>query len=172
MNTLLTRISIALALAVVVCAAVPPSAAANSPVVWEKYQARKYGFSMLVPVGIRLKEKQFGPRWGELTAKYGVVTLVALAKLGDKATPDEIERVGVKITNIPAAEWRVIGRGRNEGGWLWWKTVTAERNGMRIIGDYGAGNKSSYLMLLITTEDDFRSDQANYKRWYQSIQLN
>lgn len=147
------------------------SAASDSGVRWVKYRAPKYGFSMLVPAGTKLKERQFGPNWGELTGKYDVVRLVALARLHYKATPDEIERVGVKVTGIAGQYWKVIGHGRHQGGWIWWKTVTAELNGVRVIGDYGVGAKSSYLMLLITTNHDFNTDRSSYRKWYQSIRV-
>jgi hypothetical protein len=138
---------------------------------WVKYQAKEYGFSLLVPTGTKFAEKEFGDGWGQLWAQHEGVTLYGLAKLGERATPAEIERVGVKLTGIPSSAWKEIGKGENKGGWLWYRTVEASDGDTLIIGDYGVGSRASYLLILVTTESDYREYEADYKTWYQSIQL-
>jgi len=141
------------------------------PAGWEKYQAKDYGFSMFVPKGTKFTEKKFGGGWAGLVAKSGVATLVGVAEKGEKATPDDIEKFGVKYTKIPAKAWKQIGQGKDVGGWVWYKTVEAHVNGKVIIGDYGEGKTMSYMLLVVTTPSDWTKNQADYQTWYKSIQL-
>ena len=138
---------------------------------WVQYEAKEYGFSMLIPAGTKLAEKEFGDGWGELWAEYEGVKLYGLAKMGAKATPEEIEKVGVKLTGIPSSSWKEIGKGASKGGWMWYRTVEASNGGKLLIGDYGVGSKASYLLILVTTESDFHENESDYTKWYQSIQL-
>jgi hypothetical protein len=138
---------------------------------WSTYRAAEYGFTMLVPEGTKFREKESAGGWGELWAEHDGVKVYALAKLGEWATPEEIEAVGVKLTGIPASAWTQINEGKNQAGWKWYRTVEAIRGGKLIVGDYGTGPKGSYLILLETTESDYEENKAAYKTWYQSIQL-
>lgn len=138
---------------------------------WVRYNAKAYGFSMLVPAGTRFVEKQYLGGWGELLARYEGVTIYGLAKKGAKATPEEIEKIGVKLTGIPSDSWTEIGRGENQAGWLWYRTVKASLGGTLVIGDYGVGRKSSYLLIIVTTASDYAEYESEYQKWYQSIQL-
>jgi len=138
---------------------------------WVKYESKKYGFSMMMPVGTKFVEREYEGGWGELWADSEGVKLYALAKLGEKATPEEIERVGVKLTGIPSSAWKTINKGENEAGWIWYRTVEASKNGKLILGDYGTGSKGSYLLILQTTEDDYDEYESDYEYWYQSIRL-
>jgi hypothetical protein len=138
---------------------------------WVKYEAKDYGFSMLIPEGTKLAEKEFGDGWGELWAEHEGVHLYALAKKGAQATPEEIEKVGVKLTGIPDSAWTQIKEGKNESGWIWYRTVTAKKGGKLIIGDYGVGKKASFLLILDTTEADYQENKADYAKWYESITL-
>ena len=138
---------------------------------WVKYEAKDYGFSMLVPEGTKFAEKEWGDGWGELHAESDGVHLYGLAKKGAPATPEEIEKVGVKLTGIPSSAWTQLKEGKNAGGWIWYRTVVASKGGKLIIGDYGAGKKASYLLILETTESDYKENKADYVKWYESIQI-
>lgn len=138
---------------------------------WVKYEDKTFGFSMLMPEGTRYVEKETEGGWGELWAEYEGVKFYALAKLGEKATAEEIEKVGVKLTGIPSKAWKTINKGENEGGWIWYRTVEASDGKTLVIGDYGTGKKGSYLLVLVTTEKDYEEHKADYATWYQSIRL-
>ena len=116
-------------------------------------------------------EREFGGGWAELWAEYEGVEFYALTKLGEHATPKEIERVGVEITGIPARYWKQINEGRNEAGWIWYRTVEASDGTNLVIGDYGTGRMGSYLLILVTTELDYWEDESDYETGYQSIRL-
>ena len=139
---------------------------------WVKYDAEEYGFSMLVPPDTKFAEKEYADGWGELVAQHEGVTIYGLAKKGAKATPEEIEKVGVKLTGIPSDAWTQIGKGENQAGWVWYRTVKASGGGKLVIGDYGVGSKSSYLLIIVTTESDYAEYKSEYEKWYRSIQLN
>jgi hypothetical protein len=138
---------------------------------WVRYEAEDYGFSMLMPEGTRFVEKEFGDGWAELWAESEGVKFYALTKRGEQATPEEIERVGVKLTGIPADYWEQINEGENEAGWIWYRTVEASRNGVLVLGDYGTGRTGSYLLILQTTESDYAAYESDYETWYKSIRL-
>jgi hypothetical protein len=138
---------------------------------WVKYEAKEYGFSMLIPEGTKFAEKSYTGGWNELFAEHDGVRLYALAKLGEKASPEDIEKVGVNLTGIPDSAWKTINKGENQGGWIWYRTVEAEKNGKLVIGDYGAATKGSYLILLETTESDYQENKDDYQTWYHSIQF-
>lgn len=138
---------------------------------WVRYEARDYGFSMLVPAGTRLVEREQYGGWGELWAEHEGIKLFAMIKLGDKASRAEIEQVGVHITGIPGDDWTTIGKGANVAGFIWYRTVEAVRKGRLFLGDYGTGQMGSYLLVLQTTPSDFERYKADYKTWYQSIRL-
>lgn len=137
---------------------------------WKRYSAPDYGFSMLVPAGISLVTKEFGGGWGGLKGQHEGVTLLGIAKLGDQATAEEIENFGVAVTGIPADSWVQIDEGSGNG-WKWYKTVKATRGSKVLFGGYGTGPKGSYLLLIETTESDFRDDRSDYQTWYDSIRL-
>lgn len=126
---------------------------------------------MLVPAGTRLVERQQYGGWGELWANDQGVKLFAMIKLGEQASRNEIEKVGVRITGIPGDDWTTIGSGKNVAGFNWYRTVKAVRNGKLLLGDYGTGKMGSYLLVLETTPSDFERYNADYKTWYQSIRL-
>lgn len=138
---------------------------------WASYASDKYGFSMLVPAGAQLAEKEFGGGWGELWCEHDGVKLYALAKLGEQATAEEIEKVGVKLTGLPASAWKTIDKGEKSHGWNWYRTVEASQGGTLVFGGYGTGPKGSYLLVLQTTETDYAAYKADYKAWYESITL-
>jgi hypothetical protein len=40
-----------------------------------------------------------------------------------------------------------------------------------LFGGYGVGKKGSYLLVLVTTSNDFENNKADYMKWYNSINL-
>ena len=162
------KFATALAVAILVSAAAGSARAEEG---WSKYQAKEYGFSMLVPEGTKFVEKEYEGGWGELFAEHDGVKLYGLAKMGEQASAADIEKVGVKITGIPASKWKQVHSGKNEGGWNWWKTVEASNGHDLVVADYGTGKKGSYLIILITTEEDYAEHKADYKTWWESVTL-
>ncbi|MCM2255675.1 MAG: hypothetical protein NDJ94_08395 [Vicinamibacteria bacterium] len=138
---------------------------------WVSYDAGKFGFSMLIPAGTRLVEKDWGEGWAELWGDHEGVKVYALAKLGEQATAAEIEKVGVKVTAIPTEAWKEIDSGHNANGWNWYKTVKAQKGDRVVFGGYGTGRRGSYLVVLMTTKSDFAAYEAEYKEWYESVKL-
>jgi hypothetical protein len=138
---------------------------------WATYRSDEYGFSMLVPPGVKFTEKEHGGGWGSLEATHGGIRLLAIGKLGEHATAEEIERFGVRVTGIAPANWKQIDRGQNRNGWNWFRTVEAVAGQQLIFGGYGTGPKGSYLVLLQTTVGDYEAHKADYRRWYDSIAL-
>lgn len=92
-------------------------------------------------------------------------------KRGERATPNELERVGVAVTGIPASGWKQINEGERESGWNWYRTVEASDGRTLALGDYGTGPRGSYLLILVTTERDYVDDEDDYITWYESIRL-
>lgn len=145
------------------------SAAASDD--WVRYSSSEYGFSMLVPTGTVFEEVEYGYGWGTLVADYYGVALYAIGKLGEQASPEEIERHGVRSTGVPARYWQKIDEGTNSNGWVWYRTVRAHYNNELLFGGYGVGNRGSYMLVLVTTADDFENNKADFIKWYHSIRL-
>ena len=59
---------------------------------WKAYDARAYGFSMLVPTGVNVRERESGGGWGGMYAEFEGVKLYGLAKLGAKESDEDIEK--------------------------------------------------------------------------------
>ena len=138
---------------------------------WVEYDAKEYGFSMLIPEGAKFSEREYGDGWAELQAEHEGVVLYALTKRGEQASSEEIEKVGVKLTGIPSNNWVTVTKGENTAGWTWYHTVEAGNGGTLYVGDFGVGKQGSYLLILQTTESDYNSYKDDYKTWYQSIRL-
>lgn len=145
-----------------------PAAAGEN---WAVYSAPDYGFSMLVPQGVTLVESEGVNGWARLVGTYDGLSLYALTKRGEQASPAEIAAVGIALTGIPASRWATIDSGENQGGWHWYETVEASQNGTVIFGGYGTGPSGSYLLLLQTTESDYIAYRSDYLTWYNSIRL-
>jgi hypothetical protein len=137
---------------------------------WVQYTSVDYGFSMKVPSGNGLIEKARNDGWGSLYAEHEGVEPFAWAKLGTQATPEEIERFGVRVSGIADRHWKIINRGTNQDGWTWFRTAEASDGRVLIIADYGTGPRGSYL-LLRTTEEDYAKHKADYTTWYEGIRL-
>lgn len=138
---------------------------------WTRYSAPDYGFSMLVPAGTEIVEREWPGGWGGLYAEHEGVKLYALALLGDWSTPEEIEKFGIEVTGIGDKYWSLIDKGKNTAGWRWYRTVKAEAGGRVVYGGYGVGEKGSYLLLLATTSADFKAYRSDYEHWYESVRL-
>ena len=137
---------------------------------WKYYEAKSYGYSMLIPEGTRMKDKEWGGGWGELWGDSEGVKFHGLAKLGAKETNADIEKFAVKTIGIPAAEWKMIDSGANRG-FERYKTFEAVRGSKLYFGGYGVGKKGNYLLYLETTVQDYDAHKGDYKKWYESIRL-
>lgn len=138
---------------------------------WAIYEAKAYGFSMLIPSGTPVKEREWPGGWGGLTAQHDGVNLFGLAKLGAQPTDAEIEKFAVQTIGIPASEWTKVDQGRNSNGWNRYRTFEATKGAKLVFGAYGVGSKGAYLLYLETTPADFNAYRADYNAWYNSIRL-
>ena len=138
---------------------------------WVEYESKHYGFSMLVPAGTPTKETEWAGGWGGLTAVHDGVKLFGLAKLGARATDDEIEKFAVQTIGIPASAWTQIDQGRDKNGWSRYRTFQATQGSKLVFGAYGVGPKGNYLLYLETTPADFKVYRADYDKWYASIKV-
>jgi hypothetical protein len=138
---------------------------------WTTYSAGAYGFSMLAPADAKFAEKEFDGGWGGMHASCEGVELYGLACLGLDASAEDIEKFGVKATGIGAARWEQIDSGKNKNGWRWYRTVMAKDGDKIVFGGYGTGPAGSYLLVLVTTKEDFEEERAAYDKWYASVKL-
>jgi hypothetical protein len=138
---------------------------------WKLYEAKAYGFSMLIPDGTTVREREWPGGWGGIDAQHEGVRLYGLAKLGPAASDDEIEKFAVGMVGIPRGEWTVVDRGTMKKGWIRYHTVRATKGSKLVFGGYGVGPRGSYLLYLETTPADFREHEADYQKWYASIEL-
>lgn len=138
---------------------------------WVKYEAKKYGFSMLVPKGTNFVGKEWKDGWGGLFANYWGVKLWGLAHLGQEHTPAQIEAFGLLVTGIPAKKWKLLEQGKNKNGWKWYRTWKAQRGKALVFGTYGVGSKGSYLLILKTSTRSYAKHKDAYMRWYKNQQV-
>lgn len=138
---------------------------------WKYYEAKGYGFSMLVPTGTTVREREWGGGWGGITAQSEGVRLFGQAKLGAHATDAEIEKYALQVIGIPASAWTQIDSGRNQRGWIRYYTFSATSGSKLVFGGYGIGPKGNYLLYLETTHADYNAYKADYLKWYESIRL-
>jgi hypothetical protein len=155
--------------AVAVALVIGGSAAASFDSEWATYRSDKYGFYMLTPPGTRFVEREYGGGWGTLEGSYESIRFLAYGKLGERATPEDIERFGVRATGVPANRWKQVDQGQNRNGWSWWRVVEATDGVTLLFGGYGVGPKGSYLVLVRTTVQDYQEYKADYRKWYDSI---
>lgn len=137
---------------------------------WEPFNAREYGFSMLVPNGIKLESHQWQGGWAGVKGQDGGVTIHGLTRLGAQIDAEAIAAYGVELTGIAEDSWTEVDEGTGNG-WTWYQTVTAEAGSRLIVGAYGAGPKGSYLILLETTTTYFQEHEADFEKWYESVRL-
>jgi hypothetical protein len=156
---------------IVLAAMVGLSSLAAAATGWKHYEAKSYAYSMLVPVGVAMKEREWGGGWGGLTADFEGVKLNGLAKLGAKESDAEIEKFAVRTIGIPAREWTRVDSGEHQQGWERYRTFQATRGAKLYFGGYGVGRQGNYLLFLETTVADFNAHKADYMKWYESIRL-
>ena len=81
---------------------------------WTQYEAKAYGFSMLIPVGAAVRERESAGGWGGMYASFEGVKVYGLARLGTKESDTDIERFAVQVIGIPASQWTMIDAGANQ----------------------------------------------------------
>ena len=138
---------------------------------WKYYETKPYGFSMLVPTGVKIIEREWGGGWGGIAAREENVQFYGLAKLGTKESNSDIEQYALKTIGIPASAWTKIDEGRNVRGWERFFTFKANLGSKLYYGMYGVGSKGNYLLYLETTPNDYMIYKADYDKWYESIRL-
>ena len=138
---------------------------------WTQYEAKAYGFSMLIPVGAAVRERESAGGWGGMYASFEGVKVYGLARLGTKESDTDIERFAVQVIGIPASQWTMIDAGANQNGWGRYRTFRAASGQKLYFGGYGVGAKGNYLMYLETTVSDYNEHKADFTRWYESIRL-
>ena len=75
---------------------------------WKHYESKPFGFSMLVPTGVTVREREWGDGWGGLYAEFEGVKLYGRAKLGPRESDGDIEKYALRIIGIPASAWTRI----------------------------------------------------------------
>lgn len=138
---------------------------------WRYYETKPYGFSMLVPTGVRLVEREWGGGWGGLSGRDGDVLLYAQAKLGVKESNEDIEQYALRTIGISANAWTKIDQGQNVRGFERYATFKANLGSKLYYGMYGVGKKGNYLLYLETTPGDYLTYKNDYDKWYESIRL-
>ena len=138
---------------------------------WTIYQAKPYGFSMLIPQGAKVTEHEWGGGWGGLSSQFEGVRLYGQAKLGAKESDDDIEKYALRVIGIPASAWTQIDSGRNQRGWERYRTFSARQGAKLVFGGYGVGRQGNYLLYIETTPEDFQQYRSDYDAWYASIRL-
>lgn len=138
---------------------------------WRSYRSSDYGFSMLVPEGAKIVEREASGGWGGLYAESDGVALYGLAKLGSTASASEIEAFAVKTTRIPEGKWRKIDEGKGDNGFRWYRVYEAEHGGRLVFGAAGTGPKGAYLLFLETTTEDYAAHKSAYRKWYDSVKV-
>ncbi len=138
---------------------------------WRYYETKPYGFSMLVPTGVRLVEREWGGGWGGFSGRDGDVLFYAQAKLGVKESNEDIEQYALRTIGISANAWTKIDQGQNVRGFERYATFKANLGSKLYYGMYGVGKKGNYLLYLETTPGDYLAYKNDYDKWYESIRL-
>jgi hypothetical protein len=136
---------------------------------WSVFRSDRFGFAMLVPPNSTWAAKDFGGGWGGIFTKTGVTEFTGLVKLGEYASPAELEGAAVKVTGVPGAAWKKVDEGQNKAGWKWWRSYEATGNGKVLLAVIGTGPKGSYLLFLGTTAADLAANRALYREWYNKL---
>lgn len=132
---------------------------------WVKYSSEKYGFSMLVPRGTRMADKEFGGGWAGAYGNHEGVEFVGIAKMG-KEEEEDIVKFGIRYTGIAESHWSKVDQGHG------YKVYEAEEGDHVIVAAVGVGSKASFLLFLKTTESDMNKNKADYQKWYRSVEIN
>ena len=138
---------------------------------WAQYEAKAYGFRMLIPEYTTLAERKHPNGWGELRASYLGTEIIVYAKLGKPATANDIEMFTWRLTNIMPDDWQVVDKGKNAKGFKWYKTTKSYIRDKVAYGIYGVGPRGNYMVLLLTDIEDFEENKSDYRKWYKSIEV-
>ena len=135
---------------------------------WQKYSNQKHGYSMEVPAGTQIVEKNFSNGWSGLVATRGPLNFwgITHSGMGRKA----IEDFCVELTGINKEQWQLIDESQ-ENGWLWMRKVKAKVGNNVLYGGYGKSKKGSYIFVFKTLAIDFRYCRENYDKWFESLTL-
>ncbi len=144
--------------------------AAVSAAPWIVVKDDTYGFSMLMPKGTKTAAREFDDGWGGGYAKYGVTEFFGIAKLDVWAKMAEIEQFAIAASGIPGPYWTKLDEGKNNAnGWKTYRTYRANSDTHVLFAVLGTGPRGSYCIFLRTTVDDFKSGEAAYVKWYNSL---
>lgn len=138
---------------------------------WTTYRAPAYGFSMLIPTGVKPVEREWPGGWGGLTATFEGVVVNGQAKLGAQESDAAIEKYSVGVIGVPAKAWKIIDSGTNQNGWVRYRLFEAVQGPTLYFGGYGVGKKGNYLLYMKTTVADYNAHKAEYEKWYHSLKL-
>jgi hypothetical protein len=138
---------------------------------WYPYEAKAYGFRMLIPEMTTLIERQHPNGWGTLRAVYRATEIHVYVKLGAEASESEIEHFAWRVTRIPPENWKVVDKGKNAKGFKWFRTTKTYAGYKVAFGIYGVCPRDSYMLLLYTDIDTFEDNKAEFMKWYNSIKV-
>ncbi len=132
---------------------------------WTNYTSTKYGFSMLIPQGTEMEEKEWGAGWAGAYGAHDGVEFAGIAKSGREAEKDIIQ-FGIEHTGIGERHWTMVDQGSG------FKVYRAEDGDHVLFACVAVGSKASFLLFLKTTKSDMNQHRAQYEKWYQSARLN
>ena len=131
---------------------------------WTRYSSSDYGFSMLIPHGTKVEEREWGGGWAGVRCTYDGVIFTGIGKLGKESEKDII-RFGIEATGIAEKYWTMVDQGKG------YKVYRAEAGDEVLLASVGVGSKASFLLFLKTTKSDMNQHQADYRTWYQSVEI-
>lgn len=138
---------------------------------WVFYKDDVYGFLLKLHRGTRFMETDFREGWEGKTGVFNTIKYLIAVKLGPQETENNIEKSLAKIINIPAKQWGKLREGKNNSGWEWYKVIKASKDDTLYLGGYGVGLKGNYIILMKTDNADFKTNEAEYLEWFDSIKL-
>jgi len=134
---------------------------------WENYSAHDHGYSMLIPSGTSMSEKEWEHGWAGAHGEHEGVEFAGIAKSGSESEAD-ISKFGVDAIGIAQSHWTMIDHGAGNG-FKWYKVYEATDGTHVVYAGIGVGSKSSFLLFLKTTTADVAKHKADYVKWYKSL---
>ena len=131
---------------------------------WTRYASSDYGFSMLIPQGSKIEEREWSNGWAGVRCTHDGVIFTGIGKMGKEAEKD-IVRFGIEATGIAEKYWTMVDQGKN------YKVYRAEAGDEALFAAVGVGSKASFILFLKTTKSDIRQHQSDYKTWYESVEI-
>ncbi len=131
---------------------------------WTTYSSAKHGFSMLIPQGTRMADKEYGDGWAGANGNHDGVEFHGVAKLGIAAEAD-IVRFGVQYTGIGEDHWDMVDQGRD------FKVYKARQGDKAVLAAVVVGTKAGFLLFLRTTDADLNEHKTDYEKWYKSVKI-